>query len=76
MKYRIKIRGVLDPSWSKWLGELEISSLEKDGVWITTLVGEAPDSPALFGILDRIRDMNLTLVSVCQGSEDLGQGKV
>jgi hypothetical protein len=66
MKYQIKIRDVLDPSWSHWLGELDISSVEEDGVWITTLVVETPDSPALFGILDLIRDMNFTLVSVNQ----------
>ena len=75
MKYQIKIRGVLDPSWSRWLGEFEISSMEKDGDWITTLAGEAPDSPALFGILDCIRDMNLTLISVCQEPEEFDQGK-
>ncbi|TRZ50440.1 hypothetical protein D4S03_06720 [bacterium] len=69
MKYRIKIRAVLDPSWSQWLGGLDLSSVEEDGVWITTLVVETPDSPALFGILDRIRDMNLTLVSVNQVNE-------
>jgi hypothetical protein len=69
MKYRIKIRAVLDPSWSQWLSGLDLSSVEEDGVWITTLVVETPDSPALFGILDRIRDMNLTLVSVNQVNE-------
>jgi hypothetical protein len=75
MKYQIKIRGALDPSWSHWLGELDISSVEEDGVWLTTLVGEAPDSPALFGILDRIRDLNLTLISVSQGTENISHGK-
>ncbi len=65
MIYQIKIKGKLDKSWSDWLGSARITlTLGKGGDWITTLVADVPDPPALFGILDRIRDLNLTLISV------------
>ncbi len=65
MIYEIRIKGQLDESWSAWLGNVTIASTpEEDGIWITTLIAEATDPPALFGILDRIRDLNLPLVSL------------
>ncbi len=70
MKYQIKIRGLLDPSWSSQLGGLEISSTEENGTLFTLLTGIITDQPALFGILDRIRDMNLLPVSVEQIDEE------
>ena len=64
MIYEIKVKGELDKSWSDWLGEVEITSEPEGGYAITILRLEAADQPALFGVLDRIRDFNLTLVSV------------
>jgi hypothetical protein len=65
MVYQIKVAGKLDRSWSDWLGKaLIVSELEEDGTVITTLTVDATDQPALFGILDRIRDMNLMPISV------------
>jgi len=66
MKYQIKVKGVLDESWSDWLGDVELTCAEENGMLITTICGEAPDQPALFGILNRIRDLNLLLISVIQ----------
>jgi hypothetical protein len=64
MIYEIKVKNELDKNWSDWLGGAEITSELGDGCVITTLRVEAADQPALFGILDRIRDYNLTLISV------------
>jgi hypothetical protein len=65
MVYQIKVNGKLDKSWSVWLGgAMIISEFEEDGSAITTLTVDATDQPALFGILDRIRDMNLLPISV------------
>jgi hypothetical protein len=65
MVYQIKVNGKLDKSWSDWLGGAMIASeLEENGTIITTLTVDATDQPALFGILDRIRDMNLLPISV------------
>lgn len=65
MIYQIEIKGELDQSWSDWLGGVEITlSRMEDGAAITTLTVEVVDQPALFGILDRIRDLNLDLLNV------------
>jgi hypothetical protein len=65
MLYQIKVRGKLDQSWSDWLGDARITSeLEENGTMVTTITMELADQPALFGILDRIRDMNLLPIVV------------
>jgi hypothetical protein len=67
MVYQIKIKGVLDQSWSNWLGDVDIHTERmEDGGVTTTLMGDLIDQATLFGILDRIRDLNLVLVSVNQ----------
>jgi hypothetical protein len=70
MVYHIRVKGKLDESWPAWLGNVEIvTELEEDGVWITVLTVDVVDQPALFGILDRIRDLNLFLFSVSLDGE-------
>ena len=59
--YQIKVKGHLDLSWSEWLGGLSITH-EPNGE--TTLSGPMVDQPALFGLLLKIRDLNLTLLSL------------
>jgi hypothetical protein len=59
--YEIRIRGHLDQRWSEWFAGLEIAHLPKD---VTLLSGSLPDQAALHGLLERIRDLNLTLISL------------
>jgi hypothetical protein len=59
--YRIRVRGQLDPQWSTWFEGLEVVDAS-DGE--TTLTGVLPDQPALHGVLARVRDLGLDLVSV------------
>ncbi len=61
--YRITIKGHLDLNWDDWFDDMTISYDEHDN---TVLTGPVIDQPALHGILDRIRDLNLTLLSVTQ----------
>jgi hypothetical protein len=65
-KYRIRVLGLLDESWSDRLGGLHISG-EKIDVQkgpITELVGMLRDQAELSGILETLYEMHLTLLSV------------
>lgn len=67
-RYAIKIQGTLDPAWSEWLDRLTVVEQE-DGASITTLVG-ALDQSALRGVLNKIWDLNLTVISVVPVTSD------
>jgi hypothetical protein len=59
--YRIRVQGILDEQWSDWLAGLTITP-QGDGS--TLLVGPVRDQAALHGLLNKIRDMGLPLLSV------------
>jgi hypothetical protein len=60
--YQIRIRGHLGSEWADWFEGLAIT-LEDNGN--TLLTGRVPDQGALHGILKKIRDLGLPLISVC-----------
>ncbi len=65
--YRIKVRGRLKESWSDWFNGMTIEAgLEADGAQVTTLTGSVRDQTALHGLLERVRDLGLLLLSVEQ----------
>jgi hypothetical protein len=59
--YAIRVKGYIDCCWSEWLGGLSIS-YEANGN--TLLSGPLADQAALHGLLAKIRDLNLALLSV------------
>ncbi len=65
--YQIRVQGKLDESWSDWLEGMAISfEMGSDGSDVTILTGEVVDQAALHGVLNRIRDLNVPLLSVLQ----------
>lgn len=63
--YQIRILGLLEERWSNWFDGMAITfERANDGSFITTLTGVVIDQMALHGILNRIRDLNVALLSV------------
>ncbi len=57
----IRVKGRLDPHWSDWFAGLSLAHSAQDE---TVLTGIVPDQAALYGLLARLRDLGLSLVSV------------
>lgn len=60
-RYEIRLRGRLDDRWSDWFEGFQLSA-ESGGT--TVLVGPLIDQAALHGILRRIGDLGVTLISL------------
>src|SRR4051812_27558882 len=71
MDISIRVKGHLDQSWQSWLEDLQILH-ESDGT--TMLTGTLPDQPALYGILNKLNHLSLTLLFL-QSSEPMERGK-
>ena len=61
MVYEIKVEGHLSDQWTEWFGGLAIH-LEENGN--TLLTGPVVDQAALHGLLKKVRDLGMSLVSV------------
>ncbi len=59
--YEIRVRGYLNNSWSDWMEGLLVEPAENGE---TRLSGPVRDQAALFGILNRLASLNVTLLSV------------
>ena len=60
MVYQIRVEGHLGPQWTEWLGGLTIT-LEDNGD--TLLTGPVADQAALHGLLKKVRDLGMPLIS-------------
>ena len=70
MVYQIRIKGHLSPDWSDWFDGLAIMQ-EDNGE--TLLFGPVVDQAALHGVLRKVRDLGMPLLSVSRVEPDEGQ---
>ena len=68
MWIRIEVDGILDEKWTEWFEGMKISHRKNK----TFFEGKMKDQSALFGMLNRIRDLNLVLRSVKRVQEKGG----
>ncbi len=61
MEYEIRLEGSLDDGWTAWFDGMQITN-EPDGV--TVIAGVVADQAALHGLLAKVRDLGLPLLSV------------
>jgi hypothetical protein len=66
--YEVRVRGHLDAGWSDWFSGLALTHLEGNE---TLLSGPLADQAALHGLLERIRDLNLALISVARSDSSV-----
>ena len=59
--YHIRVKGILDEKWSDWFDGFAITPQADDE---SLLVGPVPDQAALHGLLGKVRDLGLPLLSV------------
>jgi len=65
--YQIRVNGHLDAAWVDWFDGLTITNLEGG---VALLSGSLPDQAALHGVLNRISNLGLALISVNAVPED------
>jgi hypothetical protein len=61
MVYQIRLKGHLGAEWADWFGGVTITLLDNGD---TLLTGPAIDQPALHGLLKKVRDLGMPLLSV------------
>ena len=66
-RYEIRLRGHLDSRWAAWFDGLSLTT-DNDGT--TVVSGLVADQAALHGLLQKVRDVGLPLVSVAQVGPD------
>ena len=59
-QYEIRVVGVLDSRWAAWFDGLQVSGHGDE----TVICGLLADQPALHGLLAKVRDLGLCLISV------------
>lgn len=74
--YVIKVKGHIDEAWSSWFEDMAITTgYAEDGTPVTTFTGQLDDQAELHGVIGRIRDINMPLISVYP-ADDVNQLEV
>ncbi len=58
--YQIRVQGCVGSAWAEWFGGLTIRQVGHESI----ITGEVRDQAALFGLLNQVRDLGLTLIAV------------
>jgi hypothetical protein len=66
-RYEIRVSGLLNERWAAWFDGLTVAHHD-DG--ITVISGTLPDQAALHGLLQRVRDLGMPLISVTEVPAD------
>ncbi|MFN2272505.1 MAG: hypothetical protein ACK2US_16810 [Anaerolineae bacterium] len=61
LRVEIRVKGQIDEHWSSWFEDLALTYTDQDE---TVLSGSVADESALYGLIARLRDLGLALVSV------------
>ena len=67
-EYEIRVEGHLDARWSAWFDGLRLTH-ESDGT--TVISGPVVDQAALHGLLQKLRDVGMPLVSITRGKDPI-----
>ena len=67
MVYRIRLKGQLDVRWTDWFGGMAVDLTEEGD---TLLTGPVADQAALHGLLRKVRDLGIPLISVNEIHQD------
>ncbi len=70
--YHIRVRGHLDIAWSEWFEGMTVTHDQNE---VTIIAGPVRDQAALFGLLMKLRDLGLTLISVNYITDDHQENK-
>jgi hypothetical protein len=64
--YEIRVKGRSAPNWADWFGEMQVRATSEDGQKLSEflLIGDLSDQSALLGLLMRLHNLNLTILSV------------
>lgn len=63
-RVEIRVEGHLDPTWAEWLDGFNLTHIEQDE---TILTGTTKDQAALYGLIAKLRDLGVKLLSVNSG---------
>ena len=71
MRYVIRVKGHLEARWTSWFDGMSLAT-EPDGT--TTIHGPVVDQAALHGLLQKLRDVGVPLISLTQVDPDQPKG--
>jgi hypothetical protein len=61
MTYQVRVQGEIGPGWDEWFGRPEVT---REAGGVTVLACDLPDQAALYGLLRKLRDLGLPLLSI------------